>query len=152
MRTQNKLLIILIITALLLSAGFMIILNIQKKQNSILINSGIEQQSAILKTAVEAKSDLVYRTLYDYTYWDDLINYMNQPDTTWANDNLYTLFSSFHVNAVWMYNARSEPQCLKKHVWIQPELMQAPVYKGVFPYALQNKVHKILSSISTGTA
>ena len=34
MRTQNKLLIILIVTALLLSAGFMIILNIQKKQNS----------------------------------------------------------------------------------------------------------------------
>ncbi|MHC1777117.1 MAG: ATP-binding protein [Lentimicrobium sp.] len=132
MRTQNKLLIILIITAVILFAGFMIILNIQKKQNSILINSGIEQQSAILKTAVDAKSDLVYRTLYDYTYWDDLINYMNQPDTIWANDNLYTLFSSFHVNAVWMYNL--DLQAVFEETRLDSvRIKQALVYKGIFP-------------------
>ncbi|MBK6965236.1 MAG: hypothetical protein IPH20_15200 [Bacteroidales bacterium] len=141
MRTQNKLLIILIVTALLLSAGFMIILNIQKKQNSILINSGIEQQSAILKTAVDAKSDLVYRTLYDYTYWDDLINYMNQPDTTWANDNLYTLFSSFHVNAVWMYNL--DLKAVFEETRLDSiRIKQALVYKGVFPMIYKTKFIK----------
>jgi len=103
MKTQTKLLIILFITAMLFFTGFLMILSIQKKQNAILVNSGINQQQSILETAIKAKSDLVYRTLYDYTYWDDLINYQRQPDQTWANDNLITLFSSFHVNAVWMY-------------------------------------------------
>ncbi len=138
MKTQNKLLIILIITAILMFAGFMIILNIQKQQNSILVNSGIEQQGAILKTAVQAKSDLVYRTLYDYTYWDELINYMNQPDTTWANNNLYTLFSSFHVNVVWMYNLDLKA-AFEETRFNSVEIKQAPVYKGVFPMLFKTK-------------
>lgn len=141
MKTQNKLLIILIITAILLFAGFMIILNIQKKQNSILINSGIEQQKAIMKTAVSAKSDVVYRTLYDYTYWDDLINYMNQPDTGWANDNLYTLFSSFHVNAVWMYNPDLKA-VFDETRFDTLEIEQSPIYKGVFPVLYKLKFIK----------
>lgn len=103
MKTQHKLLIILVITAVLLFAGFLIILKIQHKQNDLLLNSGIEQQNHILNTALEAKSDLIDRTVYDYTYWDDLVDYMNRPQIVWANDNLYTLFSSFHVNAVWIY-------------------------------------------------
>lgn len=141
MKTQNKLLIILIITATLLFAGFMIILNIQKKQNSILINSGIEQQKAILKTAVNAKSDVVYRTLYDYTYWDDLINYMNQQDTAWANDNLHTLFSSFHVNAVWMYNLDMQA-VFEETRFDSARIKQVPVYKGVFPVLYKSKFIK----------
>lgn len=149
MKTQNKLLIILIVTAVLLFAGFMIILNIQKKQNSILINSGIEQQSAILKTAVEAKSDLVYRTLYDYTYWDDLINYLNQPDTTWANDNLYTLFSSFHVNAVWMYKL-DLTAVFEETRLDSVRQIQAPVYKGVFPLLYKTTLIKYYQSTEQG--
>jgi signal transduction histidine kinase len=141
MRTQNKLLIILIITTVILFAGFMIILNIQKKQNSILINSGIEQQGAILKTAIEAKSEIVYLTLYDYTYWDELINYMNLPDTIWANDNLYTLFNSFHVNAVWMYNLNLTAVFEETRL-DSAQSMQAPVYKGVFPLLYKTKFIK----------
>ena len=141
MKTQNKLLIILIITAILMFAGFLIILNIQKQQNSILVNSGIEQQGTILKTAVDAKSDLVYRTLYDYTYWDDLINYMNQPDSTWANDNLHTLFSSFHVNVVWMYNLDHQATFAETR-FNSVEIKQAPVYKEVFPMLYETKFIK----------
>jgi signal transduction histidine kinase len=141
MKTQNKLLIILIITAVVMFAGFLIILNLQKKQNSILINSGIEQQKAILKTAVSARSDLVYRTLYDYTYWDELINYMSQPDRIWADNNLYTLFSSFHVNAVWMYNLDLKT-AFEETRFDTLKIEQAPIYKEVFPVLYKSKFIK----------
>ncbi|NTW24512.1 MAG: hypothetical protein HGA37_07430 [Lentimicrobium sp.] len=141
MKTQTKLLIILFITAVLFFTGFLIILNIQKKQNAILVNSGINQQQSILETAIKAKSDLVYRTLYDYTYWDDLINYQRQPDETWASDNLITLFSSFHVNAVWMYTLDMKP-VYDVAIYDSIESKPLPVTKDVFSILYKTKFIK----------
>jgi signal transduction histidine kinase len=108
MKTQHKLLIILMISAIILFAGFLTILKIQQKQTSILVSSGIEQQSGLLRTATNARSEVIARTVYDYTYWDDLINYKNSPSESFALDNLFTLFSSFDANAVWMFNLKKE--------------------------------------------
>lgn len=108
MKTQHKLLIILIISAIILFGGFITILNIQHKQTTILVSSGIEQQSSLLKTATNARSEVIARTVYDYTYWDELINYKNNPSESFATDNLLTLFSSFDANAVWMFNLNKE--------------------------------------------
>lgn len=141
MKTQTKLLINLFITAVLFFTGFLIILNIQKKQNNILVNSGINQQQSILETAVKAKSDLVYRTLYDYTYWDDLINYQRQHDETWANDNLITLFSSFHVNAVWMYTLDMKT-VYDVAIYDSIESKPLPVTSEIFPILYKTKFIK----------
>ncbi|MFH1118187.1 MAG: ATP-binding protein [Bacteroidota bacterium] len=138
MRTQTKLLISLLITALLLFSGFLIILKVQKQQNAILLQSGIEQQNSILKTAIEAKSDLIYRTVYDYTYWDAMIEYMNTSDELWAEDNLYTLFSSFHVNGVWLYTLELKPvfrEAREDSVEIEP----IDIPQSVFPILYRNK-------------
>ena len=108
MKTQNKLLISLFITAILLFAGFLIILNIQKKQNTILINSGIEQQTFILAKAVEAKSEIIALTSYDYTYWDEFIEYLQKPDTAFAASNLNSLFNSFKINYAGVFDLNQQ--------------------------------------------
>jgi signal transduction histidine kinase len=138
MKTQHKLLIILVITAILLFTGFLIILKIQNKQNDILLNSGIQQQNSILNTALGAKSDLVNRTVYDYTYWDDLIEYMNRPQIAWANDNLFTLFSSFNVNAVWIYTL--DLQAVFEEAREESAVIQLfTINANVFPVLYKNK-------------
>lgn len=108
MRTQNKLLISLFITAILLFAGFLIILNIQKRQNAILINSGIEQQTFILAKAVEAKSEIIALTSYDYTYWDEFLEYLDKPDTVFAASNLNSLFNSFKINYAGVFDLNQQ--------------------------------------------
>jgi|GEM_PF-1182590 len=149
MKTQHKLLVILTITTLLLFTGFILILQIQKQQNQILIQSGQEQQTAILRTGLEAKSDVVYRTLYDYTYWDDMIEYMNTGNKSWADDNLYTLFNSFGVNAVKMYT-------LDKRLVFNEERpdssinIRLSIPDEVFPELLKNKFVKYYQKTQMG--
>ena len=149
MRTQHKLLISLLITALMLFSGFLFILKIQKQQNDILLNSGIEQQNSILKTAIDAKSDLVYRTVYDYTYWDALIEYMKTSDKLWANDNLSTLFTSFHVNGVWLYTLELKPVFLEVR---EDSLNTKPfdIPKNIFPILYKNKYIRFYISSPEG--
>ncbi|HPG32571.1 MAG: hypothetical protein H6541_09200 [Lentimicrobiaceae bacterium] len=132
MKTQNKLLIILLITALILFAGFLTIMQIQKKQNSILVNSGIEQQNSILRTAITAKSETIYSTLYDYTYWDDLVNYLNDRNEAFAQDNIYTLFNSFNVNEVLMYD-KSLQTAFEAELYDTIESIPEPISAEVFP-------------------
>lgn len=149
MRTQTKLLISLLITALLLFSGFLIILKVQKQQNAILLSSGIEQQNSILKTAIDAKSDLVYRTVYDYTYWDAMIEYMKTSDRLWANDNLSTLFTSFHVNGVWLYTLEFKPVFLEVR---EDSLNIKPfdIPKEIFPILYKNKYIRFYFSSPEG--
>lgn len=133
----------------MLFSGFLFILKIQKQQNDILLNSGIEQQNSILKTAIDAKSDLVYRTVYDYTYWDALIEYMKTSDKLWANDNLSTLFTSFHVNGVWLYTLELKPVFLEVR---EDSLNTKPfdIPKNIFPILYKNKYIRFYISSPEG--
>lgn len=139
MKTQNKLLIILVISAMIMFAGFLIILDIQKRQTSILLSSGEAQQQKILETAIEARSEVIGRTVYDYTYWDDLVNYLQAPDPLFADDNLKTLFSSFGANVVWMFNLRQES--IFASAFIKDTIPPfAEIPKGMFDEVMQKKI------------
>ncbi len=139
MKTQNKLLIILVISAMIMFAGFLIILDIQKRQTSILLSSGEAQQQKILETAIEARAEVIGRTVYDYTYWDDLVYYLHAPDPLFANDNLKTLFSSFGANVVWMFNIRQES--IFASAFIQDTIAPfAEIPKGMFDVVMKKKI------------
>lgn len=149
MKTQTKLLIILAVTTILLFAGFLVILNLQKKQTEILLRSATEQQESVFSTAINSKSDVIYSTLYDYTYWDDLIQYLNEPDPAWADDNLYTLFNSFHVNAVWMYNLEMKKAFESGRI-DSTEVNPDEIPAEVFPVLYTNRFIRFYLSTSLG--
>lgn len=109
MKTQNKLLISLFIAAILLFAGFIFIMQVQKQQNLILENSGIEQQKFILKKAVEAKSEIISLTTYDYTYWDEFLDYLKNPTDEFTESNLNSLFNSFKINYAGIFDLKFQP-------------------------------------------
>lgn len=149
MKTQHKLLIILMISAIILFTGFLTILNIQQKQTSILVASGIEQQSSILRTATNARSEVIARTVYDYTYWDDLINYKNNPNELFAIDNLITLFSSFDANAVWMFNL--EKEVIFESAFIEEQIpLFASLNDSILDFVLQEKLAKFYIETEKG--
>lgn len=139
MKTQNKLLIILMISAIIMFAGFLIILDIQKRQTSILLSSGEAQQQKILETAIEARSEVIGRTVYDYTYWDDLVNYLQAPDPLFANDNLLTLFSSFGANAIWMYDLNYDSIFAAAYVSDTTKPF-ASIHQGIFEVVMKEKI------------
>ncbi len=39
---------------------------------------------------------------YDYSYWDDILEFVKAPDTVWAIENLQPATSTFKVDALWL--------------------------------------------------
>lgn len=40
----------------------------------------------------------------DYTFWDEMVNFVQSQDKTWAEENIRQGAKSFGVDAVWVYN------------------------------------------------
>jgi sensor domain CHASE-containing protein len=56
-------------------------------------------QNIVLLNSQKAKT-----LAFDYTYWDEMVTFVNNPDATWAQDNLDPALSSYGVDAIWVYN------------------------------------------------
>ena len=42
---------------------------------------------------------------YDYTFWDEMVNFVSSRDTTWAFKEVSSGLSNYNVNFVWIYDA-----------------------------------------------
>jgi signal transduction histidine kinase len=42
--------------------------------------------------------------IIDYTWWDELANFVKKPDRQWAADNLDTSFDACRTDAMWLYD------------------------------------------------
>ncbi|TSA28979.1 MAG: PAS domain S-box protein, partial [Bacteroidetes bacterium] len=50
-------------------------------------------------------NDRFYKTLtHDYSYWDEMITFIDKPDYAWAKDNIRNIIDAYRGNAVWIYN------------------------------------------------
>ena len=47
--------------------------------------------------------------VYDYTYWDELVEFVATADETWALENLKESMGTYNADVVWVYNPKLEP-------------------------------------------
>ena len=46
--------------------------------------------------------------VYDYTYWDELVEFVATADETWALENLKESMGTYNADVVWVYNPKLE--------------------------------------------
>lgn len=51
------------------------------------------------------KSESLRTYTYDYSYWDELVNFVHSADPEWARVNLEETRQTFNVDAIWIYTA-----------------------------------------------
>ncbi|MDD4822888.1 MAG: ATP-binding protein [Bacteroidales bacterium] len=67
------------------------------------------------------KTAAIKQVAYDYSFWDEFVNNIENPDTAWYNDNITTILKSFRVDYVCVYDSSfhivheaASPQFLKR--------------------------------------
>jgi len=45
---------------------------------------------------------------YDYSYWDEMVDFVASRDSAWSKENLEATFATFDVDAVWVLNKEFE--------------------------------------------
>lgn len=53
---------------------------------------------------LELKGNSLRTFAYDYTFWDEMVNFVERPNKKWAEQNIDTSLSTYKVNAAWVFN------------------------------------------------
>lgn len=104
MKIKYKLLLFLIFFSLILVSILFINFYINNSSTQLYIQNQTQKLNIASKNALELNNELLASTVNDYTYWDQLLEFIEKPDTSWAEMNLYTLVAYKYIDYLWMYN------------------------------------------------
>jgi signal transduction histidine kinase len=103
MKIQTKILLLLSIVVALFLAG-LLALNISKKRTLRFFRENLSKQTEIYFDKINAlKGESLEILTYDYTYWDEMVRFVEVRDLKWAALNIDAGISLYKVNAAWIY-------------------------------------------------
>jgi signal transduction histidine kinase len=104
MSTRKKLFIALFIPSLVAIMAIVTVLYFNRNQEEMLVNHETRQLSETVGQVIKLYESKLWGIVDDYTYWDDMHTYVQQPDSVWAQNNISTILTSFDMDALWVLN------------------------------------------------
>lgn len=63
-----------------------------------------EEATENFQQIFQLKGEVLKRFTNDYTFWDEMVQFIKTRDKKWAKDNIQSVLSIYTANAVWVYN------------------------------------------------
>ncbi len=136
MKIRNKITTLFILVFCILAASLFFIIRTERSKTKLLIESHESTQKNSIENLLKFKSELLNKIVFDYTYWDDMVNFVKTGDTVWAKYNLNTLYISYQITSSCVYNNEKE---LIYHCCNIPELDSS---KGLIPNSAFDLLNK----------
>jgi len=103
MKTRDKLTILLSVLIVLFFAGSGFLRNMGKKDLAFLFQKELADKKSSFDKIIELKGKSLQNMVNDYTFWDEMVNFIYFKDTQWAKQNINEALYSFNTNAAWIY-------------------------------------------------
>lgn len=100
-----------ILAALLLAffLGLFTILDVTEKNKlEALFKSQEESRCLAIDRIVTLVGSSLASYVYDYTYWDEMVNFLEKPDPKWAELNIDASLATYKAAAAWVYKTNGE--------------------------------------------
>lgn len=71
----------------------------------------LQEQNAVFeryKAVLKLESNLIRKTVFDYSFWDELVEFVGTVDASWSKDNLDTIISTFDVDYVYVFDKQKQ--------------------------------------------
>lgn len=65
----------------------------------------LEEKSYILQKTIDLKARTLYIYSFDYSYWDEMLDFVATGDPIWAYENLETTMESFCTDFLWVLDS-----------------------------------------------
>lgn len=105
MRTQHKLFLILFLSFFIIVITVLVIFHFQSDQKRMLSESYSIQLEKNINDLMVLNSGTLHQVANDYTFWDEMVDFVGTHDKQWANENIHTMMLNFKVNAVWVFDS-----------------------------------------------
>lgn len=107
-KIQFKIIALITLVTVFFILGILSLRNSESKNISMLLKDRVSEKDTIIRKIIDLKSKPLLNFVYDYSYWDELLAFVNSypknKDEKWAYDNVITTFDTYKVNAVWIYD------------------------------------------------
>lgn len=81
---------------------------LQRAQSSLAAQNGRDAQRS-LDAAIDTAGVPVKNFVTDYSYWDDLVAFVRNGSTVWADKNLAAVMPEAKTDAIWVFNTGFSP-------------------------------------------
>ncbi len=101
--TRGQIILILVIYVLSSTFGLYQFYKYDRNKISVVFSELKLEKANLLSKTIEFKSQNLKAYSFDYTYWDEMVNFIESGDVQWAKENIDASASTYEANYVWVY-------------------------------------------------
>lgn len=102
MKTSYKILSLVLVLIFLLGMSLFFLLHTENTQQKDLVKLTTNQYGQAIESLLENSSSRYAQQVDDYTYWDDMCDFVKTGDQAWSEENLATIIRSYNVDHVFL--------------------------------------------------
>ncbi|MFA6127289.1 MAG: ATP-binding protein [Bacteroidales bacterium] len=100
---QNRIFLLIALIAVSMVVGIILSRVVERGHIQSMLDKKKTESAVLLARVVDFKSRSLRDFAYDYTYWDDMVNYTRTKDIQWADDNINVSLPTFNIDYAWVY-------------------------------------------------
>jgi PAS domain S-box-containing protein len=106
---QTRLLLLLAVMIALLLAGMALFRHSETERVDMTLAEQEQSRKMLLRKIIDLKSDAPRTMAYDYTFWDDMVSFVNDLDSAWAKENIDVSLATYRLSVAWVYDTNLAP-------------------------------------------
>ncbi|MHC1703818.1 MAG: ATP-binding protein [Tenuifilaceae bacterium] len=103
-KTQNIIALFLLLIMLFFFGITFITYRLNERKNDIFIQSNLKQLEKSVNIAITLESKRLHQVSFNYTFWNDFVNYFEKRDSIWCKENIEPILSTYNIDASWIYD------------------------------------------------
>lgn len=101
--TQNKIILLVTLIALVMIAGLFLLRDSDENKLKMLLSERKKEYALLLDNVIDFKSKSLQTLAYDYTYWDEMVDFVKSGNNKWASQNIVVALPTYNADFAWVY-------------------------------------------------
>lgn len=101
---KYKILILLVLLISVIIAGIYYVNSSEQKKLTLMMQEQAKEKEQSLEKVIEFKSRSLSVFSYDYTSWDEMVNFIRKPTLKWAKENIDASLQNYNADFAWVYS------------------------------------------------
>ncbi|MGE5399675.1 MAG: ATP-binding protein [Ignavibacteriales bacterium] len=105
-QVRYRIIAFLVLIFIIFLAGMITIQTSELRKVSSLIEQTKRERNLLLGKVIGLQGKGLESYVYDYSFWDDMLKFVNKVDRKWAYINIDNVMPTFNVQCFWLFNTK----------------------------------------------
>jgi PAS domain S-box-containing protein len=101
--TRFQIALILCLFCFSIFIGFILLKRSNDEKIDALVSEMRTEKAVLLDRIIDFKSKSLLDFSFDYTYWDEMVDFVKSTDPVWAKENIESSIPTYNVDYVWVF-------------------------------------------------